>query len=343
MTRQRLRWGILGTGNIAKQFAAGVAAAHRSVIAAVGSRSAETAQAFAKQFGVGASYGSYEDLLRNPDVDAVYVSLPNTLHHPWTIRALRAGKHVLCEKPLAASAAAAEEMFNVAQHQGRLLVEAFMYRSHPLTHAVLDAVRRGEVGQVKLIRTSFCFRTTKLAGNIRFDPSLAGGALMDVGCYCLNFSRLMAGAEPDGFEVYAHLNDSGVDDLAAGVLRFPNGIMATFQCGMLVQADNTATVSGDEGYIEVPVPWKPPRENAAYVVAHSIPPKMDGGSAAGPSAPKPRETRTISAPTELYGLEADDFAAGVFDGAPVRVARDDSLGNMRLLDEMRKRVGVRLP
>jgi xylose dehydrogenase (NAD/NADP) len=340
MTQQRLRWGILGTGNIAKQFAAGVGAAHRSVVAAVASRSTDSAHAFAKQFGIAAAYGSYDELLTNPAVDAVYVSLPNTLHHPWTIRALRAGKHVLCEKPLAASAAEAAEMFDVAQREGRLLVEAFMYRSHPLTHAVLDAIRAGEIGRVKLIRTSFCFRTNKLAGNIRFDPSLAGGSLMDVGCYCLNFTRLIAGAEPDRFEVYGHLNDSGVDDLAGGVLHFPNDVVATFQCGMLVQADNTATVSGEDGYIEIPVPWKPPRENAAYVVAHSTPPKMDGGTTTGP---KPRDTRHVSAPTELYGLEADDVAASVYDAAPVRVTREDSLGNMRLLDAMRKQLGVRLP
>src|SRR4051812_6710708 len=339
MTEQRLRWGILGTGNIARQFAGGVAAARRSVVAAVASRGAETAEAFARQFGIGAAYGSYDELLRNPDVDAVYVSLPNTLHHPWSIRALQAGKHVLCEKPIAASAAEAVEMFDVARHAGRLLVEAFMYRSHPLTRAVLDVVRGGEIGQVKLIRTSFCFRTSKLSGNIRFDPSLAGGSLMDVGCYCLNFSRLIAGEEPERFEVVGHLNESGVDDLAAGLLHFRSGIVATFQCGILVQGDNTATVSGDGGYVEVPVPWKPPRENAAYVVAHSTPPKMDGGTA----APKPRAAHTVSASTELYGLEADDFAASVFDGAPARVSPADSLGNMRLLDAMRKKLEVRMP
>jgi xylose dehydrogenase (NAD/NADP) len=338
MTQQRLRWGILGTGNIARQFAAGVAAAHRSAVVAVASRSADSAMAFARQFGIPSAYGAYDELLTNPSVDAAYVSLPNTLHHPWTLRALRAGKHVLCEKPLAASTAEAQEMFDAAARAGRLLVEAFMYRSHPLTHAVLDTIRGGEVGRVKLIRTSFCFRTSKLAGNIRFDPSLAGGALMDVGCYCLNFSRLIAGAEPDRFEVFGRLNESGVDDLAGGLLHFPDDVIATFQCGLLVQADNTATVSGDGGYVEIPVPWKPPRENAAYVVARSTPPKMDGVAGA---AQKPRDTRHVSAPTELYGLEADDFAASVFDGAPVRVTRDDSLGNMRLLDAMRAKLGVR--
>jgi predicted dehydrogenase len=212
-----------------------------------------------------------------------------------------------------------------------------MYRSHPLTHAVLASIRSGEIGPVKLIRTSFCFRTNKVAGNIRFDPSLAGGVMMDVGCYCLNFARLIAGAEPDRFEVYGRVHESGVDDLAGGVLHFPGSVLATFSCGMTVQADNTAMICGEDGYIEIPVPWKPPRENAAYTVAHSTPPKMDGGAAAGP---KPRDTRHVSAPTELYGLEADDFAASVFDGTPVRVTREDSVGNMRLLDAMRKQIGV---
>ncbi len=331
------RWGILGTGNIARQFAAGGAPARRGAVAAVASRAAETAEAFAQAYGVPRSYGSYDALLRDGDVDAVYVSLPNSMHHEWTIRALRAGKHVLCEKPLAASAAEAEEMFDVAARAGRVLVEAFMYRSHPLTHAFLDAVRGGEIGQLKLIRTSFCFRTTKVTGNIRFDPALAGGVLMDVGCYCLDFSRLVAGAEPERFEVFGQLNATGVDELAAGVLHFPGGVVASFSCGMTVQADNTAYICGSEGYVEIPVPWKPPRANAVYTVAHSVPPKMDGGAASGI---KPRETRHVDAPTELYGLEADDFAAAALDGAPVRVTRQDSIGNMRLLDAMRQRLGV---
>jgi predicted dehydrogenase len=264
------------------------------------------------------------------------------MHHEWTIRSLRAGKHVLCEKPLATNAAQAEEMFDVAQREGRVLVEAFMYRSHPLTRAVLDAVRSGEIGELKLIRTSFCFRTTKVRDNIRFDAALAGGGLMDVGCYCLNFSRLFAGAEPAAAFAAGHLHESGVDDHACGVLHFPGGVTATFACGMSVQADNAAYLCGSEGYIEVPVPWKPPRENAAYSVVRATPPLMDGPArSAGAPSPPPRQPHHVTAAAELYALETEDFAAAVLDGAPPALDRQDTVGNMRLLDELRRQVGVK--
>jgi len=334
-----LRWGILGTGNIARQFTRGQAPGSRNVLSAVGSRSVQSAEQFAAAHRLPRAHGSYEALIADPAVDAVYVSLPNSLHHEWTVRSLRAGKHVLCEKPLAASAAEAEEMFDVARREGRALVEGFMYRSHPLTRTVQEAVRSGEIGQLKLIRTSFCFRTTKVAGNIRFEASLAGGALMDVGCYCLNFARMFAAAEPTAVHGVGHLHESGVDDLAAGVLQFPGGVAGTFVCGMTVQADNAAYLCGSEGYIEVPVPWKPPRENAAYRVVRATPPLMDGPVNAPPTSP--RQTHHVTAPAELYALETDDFAAVVLDGAPPSLDRQDTLGNMRLLDELRRQIGVK--
>lgn len=333
-----LRWGILGTGNIARQFAAGLATSARTAIAAVASRRTGTAQNFAASHRIPAAYGDYADLLADASVDAVYVSLPNSMHHEWTIAALRAGKHVLCEKPIAANAAQAEEMFDAAERAGRVLVEAFMYRSHPLTHAVIDAIRGGVIGRLQLIRTSFCFRTTRIEGNIRFDAALAGGSLMDVGCYCLNFSRLFAGAEPLSAHAIGALHASGVDESATGVLAFPGGVAASFTCGMSLHADNTAYLCGTEGFIEIPVPWKPPREGAEYRVVRGAPPLMDG-PAKVPAGPL-RQVRRVDAGKELYALEADDFAAAAFDGAPPRLDRADSVGNMRLLDELRRQVGV---
>ncbi len=153
-----------------------------------------------------------------------------------------------------------------------------MYRSHPLIHAVHDAVRSGHIGPVRLIRASFCFRVWSTAGNIRFDRALAGGALMDIGCYCINFARLVAGAEPTHLHAIGQLHPSGVDQLAAGLMQFPGGITASFTCGMNAQADNTASICGEEGYIEIPVPWKPPVENATWSIAYSTPPKMDSAS-----------------------------------------------------------------
>lgn len=333
-----LRWGILGTGNIARQFAAGVLTARRGRVVAVGSRASESANAFARQFSLPEAHASYDSLLADRQVDAIYLSLPNSMHHEWTLKALRAGKHVLCEKPFASNQAQAEEMFDVAGKCGKMVVEAFMYRSHPQTQAVLDAIRRGDIGQVKAIKTSFCFRISKVDQNIRFKPELAGGAMMDIGCYCLSFARLVAGQEPDRIHAVGRMHPSGVDEAASGALHFPNDVVASFVCGMLLQADNTASICGTDGYIEIPWPWKPQRR-ATYTIAHSTPPKQDAPPGSTPTRP-PRQDFTVEADAELYALEADDFAAAALDGVPPRVTRDDTLGNMRALDEIRRQIGV---
>lgn len=330
-----LRWGILGTGNIARQFCAGAKTSRRATLVAVGSRSPETAQAFARDWGIPA-HGSYEDVLKRDDVDAIYLSFPNSLHHQWTIRALDAGKHVLCEKPLACSLSEASEMFAAARRNGRVLDEAFMYRAHPLTRAVVETIRSGAIGQVKLIRSSFCYRTRKVEGNIRFDAALAGGALMDIGCYCIDFSRLIATADPLQVRAFGKLHERGVDDYAVGAMDYPGGIVASFTCGMTLQADNTAYVCGDEGWVEVPVPWKPPPTGATYVIGRGTPPKQDGAV----KAPPPREVRTVDAGQDLYGIEADHFAATVLDGTAPLLSEAESLSNMRVLEEMRRQVGT---
>lgn len=335
----RLRWGILGTGNIAGQFAAGVAASDRGTLTAVASREPAAAESFAKKHRMPHAFGSYAQVLRCPDVDVVYIALPNALHHRWTLAALHEGKHVLCEKPLASNAAEAEDMFRAADRAGKLLMEAFMYRSHPQTLAVIDAVKDGAIGELKLIRTSFCYRTKRIDSNIRFSRELAGGGLMDVGCYCINFSRLFAGSEPERIEATGHVHESGVDDLAAGTLTFPGGIVGAFACGMTLQADNTAYLCGTEGYIEIPVPWKPTPSKSEFTIARATPPKMDAVGQPAPTAP-PRERRQVPAERDLFGFEADDFAAAVLDGAPLRITREDSLGNMRVLDAMRQRLGI---
>jgi predicted dehydrogenase len=334
----RLRWGILGTGNIARQFCAGVLSAQRSVLAAVGSRTQASADSFAASYHIGSAYDCYEKLLADPEIDAVYNSLPNSLHHQWTLSALRAGKHVLCEKPFAVNQVQAMEMFQAAGESKRLAVEAFMYRCHPLIHAVKAAVDSGAIGELKMIRSSFCYRTTKIAGNVRFEPELAGGCLMDVGCYCINFSRYFAGAEPSRVTAAAQYHPSGVDDRVVATMQFPNGILASFAAGMSAQADNTATLNGTEGYIEIPIPWKPPAGEAVFIVARGNPPKMDGPvkSAAGPG----RETVRVPVQGELYGIEADAFADCVLDGKSPWITPQDTLGNMRVLDLMLQQMQI---
>jgi D-xylose 1-dehydrogenase (NADP+, D-xylono-1,5-lactone-forming) len=333
----KLRWGILGTGNIARQFAAGLNASGRGVAAAVGSRSAQSADAFAKVFGISRACGSYEELVGDGGIDVIYNSLPNSLHGVWTIRALAAGKHVLCEKPLAMNAVEAERMFEAAGKAGKILMEAFMYRTHPQTLAVMETVRSGVIGKVRLIRTSFCYRTRKIDGNVRFVRELGGGGLMDVGCYCINFARLFAGGEPSVVQASANFHESGVDELAAGTLVFPAGIVSTFACGMCVQADNSAYICGSEGYIEIPVPWKPVAGSSRFIVTGGIPPRMDSPKSSGPAA---RDVRNVEFSGDLYGIEADNFAGVVLDGNPPAISREDSLGNMRVLDEMRRQIGL---
>jgi predicted dehydrogenase len=257
------------------------------------------------------------------------------MHHEWTIKALRAGKHVLCEKPLAVTSAQAEEMFDVAQKTGKVLIEAFMYVSHPQTAKVLEVINSGAIGELRLIRASFCYRTSRIDGNIRFDPKLAGGALMDVGCYCTHFARKIAGDEPDSITAVGTLHPSGVDHLTAGVLRFPSGVVATFSCGMLAQCDNTAQICGTEGYLEIPWPWKPQRKSS-FSLAHSVPPRQDKGAKTQP----PKQAFTVDAPGELYELEANDFVAAVMDGAPPKLTEADSIGNMRALEQIRRQIGL---
>jgi D-xylose 1-dehydrogenase (NADP+, D-xylono-1,5-lactone-forming) len=329
----------MGTGNIARQFAEGVNnTGRRSEIVAVGSRTADTARGFADKHQIGSAHPTYDALIADANVQAVYISMPNSLHHEWTIKALRAGKHVLCEKPFALTRSQAQEMFDAARAAKKVLVEAFMYRSHPLTYEVIDSVRAGEIGDVRLIRTSFCYKTSRVDGNVRFDRALGGGGLMDVGCYCINFTRLIAREEPTEIHATAHMHERGVDDALTATLKFPSGIVASFTSGMTVHADNTAYICGDEGYIEVPVPWKPPPKQAAYTVARSTPPKMD--LAAGVTPRPPRETRFVDADSELYAIEADDFATAVLDGKPPALTEADTLGNMAVLDEIRRQIGL---
>lgn len=333
----RLAYGIMGTGNIARQFAEGVAGSQRSRIAAVGSRTADSAKAFAKQHEIATAHASYEALIADDHVDAIYVSLPNTMHAEWSIKALEAGKHVLCEKPLAVTAADAERMFAAAKVNDRVLVEAFMYRCHPLTIAVLEQLRSGAIGELRLIRCSFNYCTNKIEGNVRFDEALAGGGLMDIGCYCTNFAMLMAGQEPTAVHATGHLHETHVDDMAAGTLTFPSGLIASFTCGMRAHANNTAYLCGTEGFIDIPIPWKPPVEGAEFTVRTMNPPRMDQDKAdSGPT----QQTYKVDAPAPLYGMEADAFAAVVFDGADPFMSEADSLVNARVLDTMRQQIGL---
>ncbi len=339
----KLRWGILGTGNIAGQFAQAIVHSQRGILAAVGSRFLSSGEDFASAYHVPRAYGSYEGVLADTDIDAVYVALPNTMHHEWSIQALCAGKHVLCEKPIAATRAQAVKMFEVARQSRRALVEAFMFRSHPMTAAWLREIRSGAIGQVLLVRSSFCFCTRQREGNIRFSRGMAGGALMDVGCYCVNLSRMIAGAEPVAMAALANLSPAGIDEVTVGTMLFGDGMVASFTCGMTVHADNSASICGSCGFIEVPIPWKPPIKDAKFALSTSVPPMMDAGhklSDVPLPGSSPRRVIAIDSSVPLLAQEADDLAASVLDGAAPSVSEADSLGNMAVLDEMRRIAGI---
>lgn len=318
-----LRWGILGTGQIARKFASQLGQTQRGLLAAVGSRTAESAEGFVGQFG-GTAHASYEALLDDGGVDALYVSLPNSLHAEWSIKALEADKHVLCEKPMASNAAQAQRMFDAARRHERLLVEAFMYRAHPAIAELIRSVRAGVIGDVKLIRSHFTFNRQDLADDARYNPFMAGGSLMDVGCYCINLARALAGSEPTAMHAVAHRHATGVDDYAGGCLDFNGQTLATFTCGMTVEADRTTYVGGSTGYIEIDTPWFC---NGRYTIV------TENGDV--------RRTVRLENSKGLYALEAEAFADAV-DGAQPWISPDDTLGNMRVLDALREQLGLTL-
>ena len=196
--KQKIRWGILSTANIATQkVIPAIQQGEYSEVVAICSRNNEKAKEAAKNLNIGKYYSSYEELLQDPAIDAIYNPLPNHMHVPWTIKALEYGKHVLCEKPIGLNTEDAQRLVKETLKYPQLKVmEAFMYRCHPQTIELMKTIRSGAIGEVRLIRTSFCYKTSKIGGNIRFDASLGGGALMDIGCYCLDFSQLVAGAAP---------------------------------------------------------------------------------------------------------------------------------------------------
>lgn len=319
-----LRWGILGTGMIARKFAADLPHSATGTLVATASRQKRSAEAFAREFG-GQGLSGYDKLLADPGIDAVYLSLPNGLHHDWTIRALRAGKHVLCEKPLARNADEAGAMFDAAEAAGKVLIEAFMYRAHPLVDRLIRLVRSGGIGEPRLMRTNFTFARAASPDDARYDPAQGGGSLMDVGCYCIHFARALAGAEPVSVTATAHLHPLGVDDYAAGTLTFPNGFLVTFTCGMTVVSDPGTFIAGTEGQIAIDAFWFG-RDGFALKRADGAIEKHESP----PTGP-------------IYALEADAFAAVVAGKAKPWITREDSIGNLRVLDALRRAAGVPVP
>jgi D-xylose 1-dehydrogenase (NADP+, D-xylono-1,5-lactone-forming) len=243
-----LRMGVLGAARIARQFIEAVRPSPKIVVTAVASRDAERAAAFARDAGVSRVHPSYDALFADPEIDAVYVPLPNALHAQWSIRAADAGKHVLCEKPLAASAIEARAMFDAAKRNGIYLVEAYPYRAQPQTLKLRELLAGGAIGRVRLIQAAFGFPLTD-ATNIRMDPGLAGGALMDAGSYPVSLVRTIAGAAPRRVHAISQWVPSGVDATTMGTLEFADGVLAQFSCTFATARHRHAFIAGDAGSI----------------------------------------------------------------------------------------------
>ena len=308
-----VRWGILSTARINDKLLAGAREAAGVEVVAVGSRDRARGEAFAAGHGIGRVHGSYEELLADADVEAVYIPLPNALHVPWSIRALEAGKHVLCEKPLTRRAAEAEQAFDAAERAGRLLMEAFMWRYHPQTEALVRLAE--EVGPLRVVRAAFGFTLPDDPANVRWQGELEGGALMDVGCYCISALRLLAG-EPRRVTGEAVAGGDGVDKRFAGVLRFDGDVLGVFDCGFDVPPRGVIEVVGEGGTLVASDPW------------HGLDPRLtrDGGEV----------------PVEAgnpYARELEDVSAAIREGRPPRLGRSDAVGQARAVEALHAAAG----
>ena len=312
-TSDPVRWGILSTAHINRLVIPPARASDKVDLMAVASRDSARAHEYAQDWGIERSYGSYEELLADPDVEAVYISLPNALHCPWSIRALEAGKHVLCEKPLSPRAAEVEEAFAAAERADRLLMEAFMYRHNPQTRELKRLVDEGAIGDLRLVRAAFSFTMTD-PENVRMLPDIEGGGLMDVGCYCVSGCRLLAG-EPERVYGEQVIGPTGVDVVFGATMRFAGGVMGQFDCGLALPERDELEAMGDEGSIFLDDPW-----HARQPVLEL---RRDGDV-----------ERIELEPTDSYGLELDNLSDAIRGRAEPLLGRDDALGQARVIEAL---------
>ncbi|MGZ4181840.1 MAG: Gfo/Idh/MocA family protein [Solirubrobacteraceae bacterium] len=317
-----IRWGIMSTARINSKFLEGARQSSALEILAVASRERETAERYAAENGIERAYGGYDALLADPDVDAVYISLPNSMHVEWSVRALEAGKHVLCEKPLGRRAADVNRAFDVADREGRLLMEAFMYRHNPQTRRLVELVRDSAVGRVRLIRSAFSFAEADPA-NVRLTTALDGGALMDVGCYCVSGSRLIAG-EPQRVGAEQVAGGDGVDIVFAATMRFADDVLAHFDAGLALNTRDELEVVGDEGSLFLDDPWhclEPVIEMRRHDTCERI------------------EIEVVNS----YRLEAENMSAAIRGEAPLLLDRADALGQARTIEALYEAADTGLP
>jgi predicted dehydrogenase/aryl-alcohol dehydrogenase-like predicted oxidoreductase len=334
MQSRKVNWGILGTGLISGIFAEALKLSETGSLLAVASRQKNTAEQFASRFGIPKAYQSYEELLSDPEVQIVYISLPNHLHCEWAIRCAEWGKHILCEKPAATNSGEVMTIVEYARRHNVFFMEAFMYRCHPQTAKLAALIKEGAVGKVRFIRVTFSESMGDDSSNIRMQNAVAGGAIMDIGCYCTSMARLLAGAaigqdlaEPEEVKGVARLGaHPRVDEWATALLRFPGDVLAILTCGNQVDVDPTLEVWGSEGFIRATNPWKPGLGGRDEEILLSR--KSEG------------DAKTIAVPTPgpLYVLEADAVGLYLAQRQAPCMNWTDTIGNMKTLDAWRRDV-----
>jgi D-xylose 1-dehydrogenase (NADP+, D-xylono-1,5-lactone-forming) len=304
-----VRWGLLSTARINEAILNGAAQTDTTEVVAIASRDQARADAYAREHGIERAHGSYEAMLQDDDVEVVYNSLPNSMHVEWSVRALEAGKHVLCEKPLDRRVEAVERAFDTADRAGRLLMEAFMYRHHPQSKKAAELVGSGAIGELRQLRSLFSFTLTDDA-DVRLVPELDGGALMDLGCYCISMQRLLAG-EPELVFGRQRLGGRGVDVGFVGVLQFPGEVFGEFHCGFDLPEGNGLEAIGSNGKLVVP---DPVRCRDPHV-------EVDG-------------ERIDVEDVDRYYLQVENFSAAVRGEAEPLLGRADALGQVRAIEAL---------
>ena len=316
------KWGIISTAHINRLVLAGARESEQVDVIAVASRDQARAEAYAREQGIERAYGSYEALLADPDVEAVYISLPNSLHVEWSIHALEAGKHVLCEKPLDRRPEEVERAFDAADRAGRILAEAFMWRHNPQTAKLLELVGSGAIGELRLVRSAFSFSLDE-PENVRLAADLDGGALMDVGCYCVSGSRLLGG-EPESVYGQQVSGESGVDVLFAATMRFPGDVLAQFECGFVLPDRDELDVIGSEGSLFLDDPW-----HARTPVLEL---RRDGGV-----------EEIVLQPADSYRLELENLGDAIAGRAQPLLGREDAVGQARTIDALYRSAAAGAP
>lgn len=339
MTEPKIRWGIIGPGSIAKAFRGGLASSRHGVLAAIATRNPDR-PGLAETFPGARIVHGYDALLADKEIDAVYIAVPHPGHAEWAIKAAQAGKHVLVEKPLALSAHEADAVFHAHRKAGTFAGEAFMYRLHPQTARLIELIRSGAIGEIRMIQSSFGFSMGTFQPEHRlFASDLAGGGIMDVGCYPVSMARLLAGAaqnrpfaDPVRIAGTAALNAEGTDDWAAAILTFDNGIVAQVSCAVMANLDNVLRIHGSEGRIEVPDFWFAGGDRDQGLGHIDV--IRDGRT----------ETISVNATAHLYSFEADAASLAILAGKQEfdvpGMSWDDTLGNLRVLDKWRQDAGI---